>query len=335
MRPPLQLEPPLPCAPPWWARGGHAQTILGPILPSDAPVRTGASDPERREGPLSHGDRHVGVLAEPTGPASTPRTLVLLFHGLGGSVDSDYIRRTAALARARGHAVLAMNHRGCGAGAGLARAPYHSGRSADLAACLAFADEHFGPERRIVVGFSLSGNAALLQLAAGEEPLPDATIAVNPPSDLARAAHEISRGLNRIYDLRFVQQCRRAVAERARTGLIERAPSIPLLATLNQVDELVTAPFGGFADANDYYLRCSTHERLDSIEVPTVIVSAHDDPFVPGEVFEAVRSSSQVHVHLEPHGGHVGYLSADQTPLGTRRWIDYALDHYMVQLLDR
>lgn len=329
----MRLPRPHPCAPPWWARGGHAQTILGHLLPSRAPGLAEAPGTKRVEVELSDGDRLVGVFAEPLVDAAGPRTLVLLFHGLGGSIDSDYVRRTAALARGRGHSVLAMNHRGCGAGAGLARAPYHSGRSADLAATLAFADEHLEAERRVVIGFSLSGNAALLQLASGEGPLPDAAIAVNPPSDLARASHEISRGLNRVYDLRFVHQCRRAVEERVRAGLLERAPSIPLLATLNDVDEVVTAPFGGFADAEDYYRRCSTHERLHAIEVPTVVLSAADDPFVPGETLAAARSSDRVHVHIEPHGGHVGYLSARNTPLGSRRWIDYALDHYLTQLL--
>lgn len=332
----MNLVRPIDCRPPLWARGGHAQTILGHLLPSSGPrIAQGAPDVETHTIEVSAGDRlraHFFRGRDPDHPGAQPETLVLLFHGLGGSSSADYIRRIAGVCRGRGHSVLAVNHRGCGEGAGLASGAYHSGRSDDLARSLEYADQHLPHARRIMIGFSLSGNALLLQLGAPTHPLPQAAIAVNPPIDLALASKRISAGLNRIYDLRFVHHCRSAIRDRHAAGLLDSLTRIPILATLNQVDELFTAPQSGFADAADYYARCSTFDRLATIPVPTVIISSGDDPFVPPEPLAQAEVSDKVHVHIEGSGGHVGYLSREATPYGSRRWLDYAIDHYLGEL---
>jgi predicted alpha/beta-fold hydrolase len=325
----VELARPIPCRPPFWAKGGHAQTILGHVLPSRGKrLAGGAKDVEPHTIKVSDTDS----LRAHYVPSPAKETIVLLFHGLGGSSSSDYMERIAAVCLARGYSVLAVNHRGCGEGTGLASGAYHSGRSDDLARALEYADDRLRHPRRIVIGFSLSGNALLLQLAQGSGPLPDAGIAVNPPIDLALASERISTGLNRIYDLRFVHQCRRAIRERVEAGLLEHAVHIPALATLHTVDELFTAPQSGFADAADYYERCSTHKHLGRITVPTIILSSHDDPFVPPGSLLGAEVSDQVHVHVERHGGHIGYLTKERTPLGTCRWLDYAMGHYLREL---
>lgn len=326
----MELPRPQACVPPRWARGGHPQTVFGHLLPSGGDPWEASSTHEIE---LPDGDRLVARLVRP--PAQTrieSEWLALLFHGLGGSSEADYIRRTATLCAARGYSVLAVNHRGCGAGEGLARGTYHSGRSDDVAACLAWADRETPHAKRVVIGFSLSGNATLLALASQTQPLPDAAIAVNPPIDLAAASRLISAGFNRAYEMRFVHHCRQGIRSRSAAGWLENPPSIPLRASLRDVDELVTAPLGGFRDADDYYARCSTHRLLNRIQVPAVILSSRDDPFVPYEAFESAELAPKVHLHLEAHGGHMGYLAARPTPLGTRRWLDYALDHYLANL---
>ncbi|MEM7199400.1 MAG: alpha/beta fold hydrolase [Planctomycetota bacterium] len=275
-----------PFRPPWWARGGHTQTIAAGVLPCRAPAVGGMA----RELELEDGDRVV-LLHRPM-PGST--RVVYLFHGLGGDSDSGCVRRAAA-AFPDCH-LIALNHRGCGLGKGMAQRPYHSGSAADLAAVVEWGRARHPDARHIAIGFSLSGNALLLGLARGAGP--DAAIAVNPPIDLAACSVAISTGRNRVYDVHFVNACRRD--PRA------RGYGLRPWHRLRDVDELYTAPAAGFADAADYYARCSASPHLRAIDQPTVILTAADDPFVPIAMFDGVPDS--IHLHVERRGGHVGYL---------------------------
>lgn len=315
------------CIPPPWARGGHAQTLLAHALPWAGEVAREAGW-ARREVTLEDGERLV-VLAR----AGTSGVRVHLFHGLSGDAEVDYMRGLARALTRRGHGVWRVNHRGCGAGRGLATKPYHSGSSADMRAVLAASRAEAPGETHLVIGFSLSGNVALLLAAQELEPLPDGLIAVNPPVDLARASRDIHRGLSRLYELRFVLRLRRAVAERDRIrGRRGRAP-IPLAASLMDFDDLYTAPEGGFTNGADYYRRCSSLPHLAGIRVPAVILSATDDPFVAADTLSGARLSATTHLHLEPCGGHVGYL-ARRGALWDR-WLEGALVHYVEELAER
>jgi uncharacterized protein len=316
-----------PCTPPIWARGGHAQTILGHVLPAPAESLVDGSDGvQSHEIALPCGDR-LRVLHR----AGRTGTLVHIFHGLSGDANSDYVRHAAAVASALGHGVLAVNHRGCGAGRGLARGVYHSGRADDLGEVFAWSRERFG-QRTMALGFSLSGNALLLLLARGGEVLPDAAIAINPPIDLARCSSRISSGVNRLYDWRFVRRVTQSMRERERDHLLPAGFRIPRARTLRELDDKVTAPLAGFADADDYYARCSTYERLSDIETPTVVLTSADDPFVSVSDFESAQRSRSVHLHIEANGGHVGYITRRSHPMSHARWLDGALRHYLREL---
>jgi predicted alpha/beta-fold hydrolase len=313
----------VPCTPPAWARGGHAQTILGHLLPARG--RALLRDARRREIALADGDRLV--LFELPGSSGTR---VHLFHGLSGDVEADYMLRTARALVAAGHEVWLVNHRGCGAGRGLAAGPYHSGVTTDMQAVLA-ASRADAPDRlHLVIGFSLSGNVALLLAAQRLAPLPDGLIAVSPPVDLARASVAIGRGPARLYELRFLLRLRKAVRERERAGLVRERIAIPRLASLIEFDDLYTAPRAGFANGADYYRRCSSLPQLAAIATPAVIVTAADDPFVDAGSYRDARLPDNLRLHVEPVGGHMGYLARDG--LGWDRWLDGALVHYVAEL---
>jgi predicted alpha/beta-fold hydrolase len=270
--------------------------------------------------PLPDGDRLIGFYLQ-----GSSDLVVYLFHGLSGSTEGDYIRRTAQVAQSLGHSVLMMNHRGCGDGAGLAQGPYHSGRAEDISAVLDWGKEKFKKHKSLVVGFSLSGNALLLLLSGKRgSTQPDYAVSVNAPINLESAALQLKQGLNRIYDLRFVLECRRA---------IPRTYQVPVFSTLHDFDNLYTAPAGGFKNREDYYRTCSTKNLLSEIKTPTVILTAGDDPFVNAKDYEEAKLSPFVHLHIEPTGGHMGYLSRIKTPYGTHRWLDYALNEAMKALV--
>ncbi len=316
--------PALPCHPPWWAASGHLQTILGNYLPGEPPSHP--SVPLRIS--LPDGDQ----LAARHYPGEQP-VLTLVFHGLGGDDQAHYVRRTVALARGLGHHVWTVNHRGCGEGRGLARRPYHSGSGDDLGAAFAAARERHPELRQLAIAFSLSANALLLNLGGGLPHVaaqPDAAIAVNPPLDLGACAESIHGGLSRLYELRFIRRCRSAIQQRIADGLIPDAYQTWPLMSLREFDEAYTTRAGGFENANDYYAKCSARHHLAKVTVPTVILMAKDDPFIPWRHAVEAELSSQVHLHLEDHGGHMGYLSRD---LPGHRWLPYAVEHYARQLL--
>ncbi len=309
-------RPALACVPPLWARGAHLQTIAAQYLPNpDANLPW-----ERLRLDLDDGDALALRALD-----GTSGVAVLLFHGLGGSVEGHYMRRLAALLHARGHAVLAANHRGAGEGAGLARRTYHSGATADMAAVLRLGRRRFPGQLQVAVGFSISAN--ILLLLAGRDrhlDLPDRAMAVNPPADLEACSRRLDRGFNRVYDQYFVRRLRREVAGRpgCEAALAAR--------TLRAFDAAYTAPQAGFPSREAYYALCSCGPHLAGIQVPTVILSSLDDPFAPaGDLLVQPRSPA-VHLHVEATGGHMGYVTSN---LPDHRWLDYAADHYLRELL--
>lgn len=318
-------RPSLACDPPLWAKGAHLQTLLGHFLPSKA----AALPWEHLNLKLADGDALRVLLAR-----GSSEVVIHLFHGLGGSAEADYMRRASTLFHRLGHTVLAINHRGSGEGRGLAAKPYHMGSTADMAAMLQVGRGFFPQHTHVAIGFSLSANVLLLLLgrdARMDFAQPDLAIAVNPPVDLEKASHRLRKGFCRAYDLRFVNLLRRHVRELWEFGLLEQPVHIPLCATLREFDELYTARAAGFRDRSDYYAQCGCASHVRAIQTPTVILTSADDPFAPAEDLEASAISSAVHLHVEPTGGHMGYLGRGVPGL---RWLDYALDHYLRELLD-
>lgn len=312
------------CVAPIWASTGHLQTVLGHLIPSPQFTSSG----ERVELEVVGRDKVIAHFHR-----GTSDTVVYLFHGLGGFSHATYMQRTALIAQKYGHSVFMFNHRGCGEGAGLAREPYHSGRAEDLSAMIAHGRKLFPEKVHLAIGFSLSANALLL-LAAGQRAtvLPDAAIAVNAPINLGRAGELLQHGFNRVYDLRFMIDMRDALKSRFHHEPKLKEISIPLFATLTEFDDLYTAPYGGFANRYDYYQKCSAAQFLPEIKIPTVIITAEDDPFVDFADYKNAKYSKQCIYHFEKHGGHMGYLSKRGTLPGTTRWLDYALERFITSL---
>jgi hypothetical protein len=256
--------------------------------------------------------------------------VIHLFHGLEGSADAGYMQRAAAHFREQGHTLLAMNHRGAGEGRALASRTGHLGSTADLAAVIQAGRGLFPEHLHVAVGFS-SGATILLLLLGRDQGLvqPDRAIAVSPLLDLERTSLRLGRGLNRIYDRCYVRRQNRRLLDLWEIGLLPVKPPGPKPATLRELDERYTGPAAGFSGRSDYYAQCSCGPYLAHIRVPTVILAAADDPFAPGGDLEQAALPPPVHLHLEPHGGHLGFLARN---VPGHRWLDLALGHYVQAL---
>lgn len=306
-----------PCLPPVWASTGHLQTILGFLLPSASVTEDGVqlNVTLEKETERIHSTYLKG----------TSNTVVYLFHGLGGSADSAYVQRNAIIARQLGHHVFINNHRGCGKGAGLAVEPYHSGRSEDLSKVIEYGRKMLPGHKHIAIGFSLSANALLLLAATIRgEVQPDMAIAVNGPINLDRASINLGRGLNKIYDKRFTKDLE-GYMNRNRP---QDVGDFSLVKDLRDFDERYTAPLGGFKNRADYYETCSAKQYLPKINIPTVIITAEDDPFIGIQDYRDASYSPSTVVHIEKHGGHVGYVARDG--MGYKRWLDQAIERYLL-----
>lgn len=326
------LRPSLPCRAPLWANNGYLQSVLGNYLPKPPLQVVG----QQAVLDLPDGDRLLAQIYTP--PQQAPRlarkTVLCAFHGLGGHADRPYMQRVVDIGTARGCEVWTINHRGCGPGRGLAKGIYHSGVAADLSSVFAEVRRRQPDSRILGLGFSLSANALLLCLGdghGGPHHHPDAAIAVNPPINLARCAELICAPNHRLFNLYFVKGCVRYAREREADGLSPKGRyPVHLRMSLQDFDDLFTAPLAGFRDRHDYYARASALPHLGRIARPTVIVHAEDDPFIDAADFHGATLGPGVHLHLEAQGGHLGYVSRD---LPHRRWLDYGLGHYIDQLL--
>jgi hypothetical protein len=295
----------------------HVQTILGAFLPGRG------CPPPRRRHVVHLPDGDALLLHENTPPSWRPGDpAALLVHGLTGCHASAHIRRMAALLLARGVRTYRIDLRGAGLGLALARQTYHAGRSEDGRAALAFLRRESPGSPLLLLAVSLGANMALkLAAEAADDPVPGLArvAALNPPIDLARCAELILLPRNRVYERRFTRDLVRDARRRHRHFPDTPRPIFPPGLTLVGFDDVYTAPRNGFRDAADYYRRASAWPLIPRIALPTLILTARDDPFIAVEPFEALRPPPNVEVHIAPFGGHVGYVGWDR---GVVRWAE-------------
>jgi hypothetical protein len=263
-------------------------------------------------------------------PVSSP--VVVLFHGLEGGSDSHYARALlAALARANWRGVVA-HFRGCGGEPNRLPRAYHSGDHAEVGAMLGAIRSRI-PEQApfYAVGVSLGGSALLnwLGRAGGDASRTlAAAAAVSAPLDLMAAGISINQGLNRIYAAHFLSSLKPkslAIARRF-PGSLDPV-KIRRTRTMWDFDDVVTAPLHGFAGTRDYWTRASSKPWLAAIALPTLVINARNDPFIPARSLPSARDVSTAVMLEQPrHGGHAGFVHGPFP--GNLGWLPARLLHF-------
>ena len=240
-------------------------------------------------------------------------TLILL-HGLESSSDAHYVRGLAEKGWAAGFNVVRLNQRNCGATEHLSDSLYHSGLTEDAIAVMRQLIATDGLTSFAVAGYSLGGNLAL-KLAGDYADRPPkelrAVCAVSPTMDLAVCVDALEEKHNAIYQWHFVRNLKRRMRRKVRAFPGRWSlDALRRIRTIRQFDDAYTAPHHGFRDAADYYHRASAMRVIDRISIPTLIITAADDPFVPPGPFRepAVRRNRNITVKLTEHGGHCGFV---------------------------
>ncbi len=294
---------------PWL--GADLQTVRnmlrGPVTEPRA-ART-----ERVRFPMLDGDVLLGRLDHPPEPASDAPCVVLI-HGLSGCEDSAYLIASAAFWLEAGHTVLRLNLRGAGPSRDSCRQQYHAGRTEDLREVLAALPRGLDRNGLLLVGYSLGGNALLKFLAESGRDFPIvAGASVSAPIDLAESSRNFLRPRNRIYHAWMLSSMRNeALGEGARTTDEERE-AVRTVRSIWEFDERFVAPRNGFRDAAHYYEESHARRFLAEIPVPTLLIHALDDPWIPGELYSGFDWScnSNLEPLLPAGGGHVGFHSED------------------------
>lgn len=307
-------------------RGGRLQTIAGTFLP-----QTIATAPQQEVLSVTFDDGdHTTVVIDPASPnTAKTNTMIVLFHGLGGSGNSGYNLRMSQKFRERGYDVARYFHRGSNPLIRpLAKQIYHCGSHRDLLTALRVIHKNY-PDRRLqLIGFSLSG-AALLNLLGREAatlpeefPQMERALAVCPPLDLESSSQRLSRLSNVLFDRYFSLMLTKQIKHKER-----HIPDMPRFNIspwrgLRELDADYTAKMGGFKSRSHYYETSSPARVLDHIAIPTTILGASDDPIICPKAFEQGTSNQKVDIILTAGGGHMGFISQIPTTFGDHRWMD-------------
>lgn len=236
---------------------------------------------------------------------------VVLLHGLEGSSQSQYIKGFANLFANLGYDVHAINFRSCSGEPNLLPNSYHSGFTSDLDFYL----NYINPQYNAIyaIGFSLGGNVLLKYLGSSTTIASNlkASCAVSVPIDLKGSAMELNKGVNKIYQKRFLNSLRKKIQYKSQQFpqlIIDKY--LQSITNFKQFDDAYTAPLHGFSSAEDYWEKCSSINVLHKINIPTLLVNAKNDPFLSPSCFPYFDAVDHpfLHAAFTNFGGHVGYM---------------------------
>jgi predicted alpha/beta-fold hydrolase len=268
--------------------------------------------PVRRYFDVDHDARVVADCHWQTEPWTRPTIIAL--HGLNGSSDAHYMRGIATKAFARGMNVVRLNQRNCGDTEHLSAGLFHSGLTSDAARVIGELIAVDGLTSIAVAGYSLGGNLALKLAAEYGDAPPEALVgvaAVSPIIEIGECVKALEQPGNWLYQWNFVKDLKRRMRRKDRfwPGRFDLS-KLRQIRTVREFDEAYTAPYFGFAGAEDYYHRASAMRIVERIRVPALVITADDDPFVPSQPFHDAKLTDNPCVRLAicKHGGHCGFV---------------------------
>ena len=301
---------------PAWLPGGHLQTLYASLLaprPRVAYLRERWNTPDGDFIDLDWiRDQDAGA---GTPDSAKPAPLVVLFHGLEGNSRSQYAVALMAATRALGWRGVVVHFRGCGGDLNRLPRAYHSGDSSEIDWILRRLKRANATARLYATGVSLGGNALLKWLGeqrAAANPIVEGAAAISAPVDLMASGDALGRGFNMIYTRNFLATMRRkTLAKLARFPDLCNRGLMLQSRTLREFDNVVTAPLHGYRDTDDYWTRASAKPLLGHIAVPTLMINARNDPFLPAAALPAADEvSPAVTLEFPAAGGHVGFVTS-------------------------
>lgn len=300
--------------PAWWLRNRHLQTIWSQkvrrlALPSHYLERIKTDDNDFID--LAWVNQNE------------TKELVLIIHGLGGSMHSNYSKAILqALAKNQYQAVL-MHLRGCSSENNHQAESYHAGAWQDVDRVL----EHIyfkNPQASVsIIAYSIGASILINGLQHGFTHPLETCVAVSPPFELQQSANALNRGFARIYQ-KYLLDCLKIQAKDKidQHSLPYNHNTLKQCRNFWQFDDQVTAPLHGFTGVDEYYQQCSCRNKLKNLDTPLLIIHAKDDPFSSEQAIPTQSELSKfVDLEVYPHGGHVGFVSG-KWPWKPEYWLE-------------
>jgi hypothetical protein len=312
--------------PAWWLPGAHAQTIWPGITRRRTDINLAW---ERLELPDQD---FIDLVWTPVTDGPT----VIVLHGLEGSLNSHYAKGILPAFHNKGWRAVLMHFRGCsGTHNRLARG-YHSGDTGDLKYLIKLLRARYPKQPLAATGYSLGGNVLLKYLGeCGKDSGLTAATAVSVPFVLSRAADRLMRGYSRFYQHYLIRRIQQRVMDKFkdRNDAPFSITDVPTWNNFHLFDNFVTAPLHGFSSSDEYYRLSSSRQYLKSIDTPTLIIHAENDPFLtPDAIPNETDLSENVTLELSSDGGHAGFVSG-KFPWRPRYWLEERIPEFLSNYL--
>lgn len=266
------------------------------------------------------------------------RPIVIVFHGLEGSVDSPYAKGIMSAIKKRGWKAVLMHFRGCSGRLNRLARSYHSGETLDAKQLINFLKSSYPDSPLAAVGFSLGGNMLLkLQAELGSQSELKAAVSVCAPLMLSNCANRLNKGFSRVYQRHLINRMKKNLRVKAKKHNFERLISldkqkISQLKNFREFDNQVTAPLHGFKGVDDYYSKSSSRQYIKKIQTPTLIIQTMDDPFMTQDAIpDASELSEYTQLEISESGGHVGFIGGHlfKPAFWLEKRIPEFLSHYL------
>lgn len=312
----------------WWLKNPHLQTLWPTFVRRKKSLQLFRERVELQDGDFIDLDWYGSEKNSP---------IVFILHGLEGSANSPYANgMLQALTEQKWRGVV-IHFRGCSGEVNRLSRSYHSGDTVDLATIVNIIHEREPEATLAAIGYSMGGNVLLKWLGETgiNNPL-SAAAAVSVPFLLADCVARLQQGFSKVYEKHFMK----SLCEKMRGKFDLQPPPFPLaplesLRTLRDFDDKVTAPLHGFDGADDYYKRSSSRQFLKSIQVPTLILQAKDDPFMSATVIPDVAElSSHIILEATEHGGHVGFIMG-AFPWSPEYWLETRIPNFLLGCISK
>ena len=251
------------------------------------------------------------------------KPIVILLHGLEGSIESPYAKPLIKQLDNAGYGVCFVHFRGCSDEINRLPRSYHSGDTQDLQQVVDHLQTQYKQGVFAVIGFSLGGNVVLKWLGEQQDDAPVTTgIAVSVPFQLEHAGDRLEKSFSRVYQKHLISSCQKKYKQKFVDKPSPLTVDVDQLNTFYSFDDKITAPLHGFTDADDYYQQCSSRQFLKHIQKPTLILHSKDDPFMwERTVPDENELSLSVELELSDSGGHVGFVGGKHL-FNVEYWVD-------------
>ncbi len=289
--------------PPFYLRNGHVSTILPSIFRKVAGI---AYERERMTTP---DDDFLDIDWIKKGNDK----LVILFHGLEGNSNRHYVKGVAKHFSENKWDVAAWNARSCSGEMNKQPRLYHHGDVADIDTTINYIVTHNSYKEIALVGFSMGGAMILnylTDIAVNRPAIISKAVVISPPVEVGDSAKQLEKRSMTFYRKRFLDKLKKKMKQ--------KAVMHPSFINVNKIDKIntfaafdirYTAPLHGFATTKAFYKKASSKHKLANINIPTLLLIAQDDPFMPASCYPITEAKNNSNLYLEitKRGGHVGF----------------------------